>query len=894
MRGLKAPVGAGSAGKLRDRIRAGLKALGGAGNVAGEERAGLTLDEPRFRAPGPAATERFLLFAPLMLLGMFGAASCFSTVFHIDVDVRAMSLAIAGLSVGVTAIFISKYARVLLIALGGALAALCLLLWEGLRELILRGAVYTVNTVILTYGGSANIDFLPLPVAEAAEEDARAATTLFALAVLLALALLLGWLLIRKRSALFSFVLTFPFLAVGLAYTLIPHAAALTLIGLFWCFLLLCVAPLRAKDRFAARPARRGAVRRIYVSGGGSALRVTALSLIPIVALCLLVTALAFPEGTYKRPRVVSELRSDIINGRIGFALFRGGGVAGRTNRVDLRHVGSPRYKNETALRVKSTKTSSDYLKGFVGSVYTETGWEQLPDTYTQQLTLLTDETAPQNYAATLYRLFGLGDDAQDLPARLRGSSYELTVENVKMNPRCIYAPYGLSSTPGALAGVEFVSDAFLRSSDGVFGTERYTLDAVSSPLFNVYYGFPDWEEGEYWQEFWKWLSPELRAFFEEQSRYAEFARERYTALPEDVRATMEAYLAEHGLDPARSAGDDVADFVLELIWQVQSENEYTLSPGLTPEDRDFIEYFLYENHRGYCVHFATAVTVLLRAADIPARYVEGFVVSPDDPRDEGGWVNIADDRAHAWVEVYVNGAGWLPVEATPSRESGVTVPMQAGALGIPLAQAPVPDLPDRQDSGALSGAAVDIPGGGVAAVASSGAAEAADEGGGAAGSGGGSEGGGAFPAAYRDALIIAAVVAAAAVLAVLAARALRRRRLAGRERAFADADRAKAVLAVYASIDRLLCFAEGRGTFLAKWGGGRGDRAGEERAQRREPVLPEGLMATVMEARFGGRAPSEEALAELRSYANELSERAQKDAGALRRLLGKYVYGLF
>ena len=76
----------------------------------------------------------------------------------------------------------------------------------------------------------------------------------------------------------------------------------------------------------------------------------------------------------------------------------------------------------------------------------------------------------------------------------------------------------------------------------------------------------------------------------------------------------------------------------------------------------------------------------MLRAAGIPARYVEGYVVKQKDYTDKTkiedgniqiGKVNIKDSSAHAWTEVYIKGYGWLPVDFTPGyqeefRASGV------------------------------------------------------------------------------------------------------------------------------------------------------------------------------------------------------------------------------
>ena len=84
----------------------------------------------------------------------------------------------------------------------------------------------------------------------------------------------------------------------------------------------------------------------------------------------------------------------------------------------------------------------------------------------------------------------------------------------------------------------------------------------------------------------------------------------------------------------------------------------------------DPVEDFLIGSKQGYCVQFASALTLLLRAQGIPARYVEGYVAS-DFLRDDsvrGAFIyqqTIRDYNAHAWVEVWFDGIGWVTYEAT-------------------------------------------------------------------------------------------------------------------------------------------------------------------------------------------------------------------------------------
>ena len=104
----------------------------------------------------------------------------------------------------------------------------------------------------------------------------------------------------------------------------------------------------------------------------------------------------------------------------------------------------------------------------------------------------------------------------------------------------------------------------------------------------------------------------------------------------------------------------------------------YDLDVPAMEAGEDFAAHFLSEG-RGYCVHFATTAALLLRMNGVPARYVSGYTadITP------GEATAVPDYAAHAWVEIYLDGYGWYPVEVTPGGgETGAAValpPEQAG-----------------------------------------------------------------------------------------------------------------------------------------------------------------------------------------------------------------------
>lgn len=94
----------------------------------------------------------------------------------------------------------------------------------------------------------------------------------------------------------------------------------------------------------------------------------------------------------------------------------------------------------------------------------------------------------------------------------------------------------------------------------------------------------------------------------------------------------------------------------------------YSKDTSILPEGRDFVDYFLFDEKKGSCSYYATALTVMARITGIPARYVEGFVVPYSQSSD--GYTEVFNSDAHAWVELYLDGVGWVTFDPTPGNSS--------------------------------------------------------------------------------------------------------------------------------------------------------------------------------------------------------------------------------
>jgi transglutaminase-like putative cysteine protease len=123
---------------------------------------------------------------------------------------------------------------------------------------------------------------------------------------------------------------------------------------------------------------------------------------------------------------------------------------------------------------------------------------------------------------------------------------------------------------------------------------------------------------------------------------------------------------------------------------------------------------FLTRTKAGYCQHFAGAMAAMLRMLGIPSRVAVGFTSgTPED----GTWV-VTDHNAHAWVEVWFEGQGWIPFDPTPGRgtlggeysfASGsqeAVARLRRGELGSSTTPTTPPRIPDAADLAGATGSA--------------------------------------------------------------------------------------------------------------------------------------------------------------------------------------------
>jgi transglutaminase-like putative cysteine protease len=131
----------------------------------------------------------------------------------------------------------------------------------------------------------------------------------------------------------------------------------------------------------------------------------------------------------------------------------------------------------------------------------------------------------------------------------------------------------------------------------------------------------------------------------------------RSLRLPDDSNPRTAAFAAE-----LRRKHPDNRNLVAAVLAMFRNENfVYTLSPPLLGAQP--VDEFLFDTRRGFCEHYASAFTVLMRAAGIPARVVTGYLGGEVNP--VGGYVLVRQADAHAWAEIWLENIGWIRVDPT-------------------------------------------------------------------------------------------------------------------------------------------------------------------------------------------------------------------------------------
>lgn len=262
--------------------------------------------------------------------------------------------------------------------------------------------------------------------------------------------------------------------------------------------------------------------------------------------------------------------------------------------------------------------------------------------------------------------------------------------ETVYLRGATFRAYTGTTWTPGSPAEVKVAQDGVMPTYFSSDVLRDYVTLAIKPAVNMGFTVFNAWEpmsvnglksayradaDGNVWAQ----KAINRNATYEVISRWPRYSAEQIRAIPDIPPGDgFEPYLVLPETVPDRVGrrAEQVAagaahpyDKALAVERYLQGL-PYELNTPPTPSGQDFVDYFLFELEEGYCVYSASAMVVLLRELGIPARLVEGFALPPSAQYTEDAsgkrTYSVLNSMAHAWVEAYFTGYGWVTFDPTP------------------------------------------------------------------------------------------------------------------------------------------------------------------------------------------------------------------------------------
>lgn len=315
------------------------------------------------------------------------------------------------------------------------------------------------------------------------------------------------------------------------------------------------------------------------------------------------------------------------------------GGISGG----ELGKVDSIKYSGEKMFKVYMDKDSNNvYLKGYVGNYYYGNRWEELG---------IGDINAYERYA----------DYVPNGYEKIISNDFEYILQNV-----------GIDS----LKNMEIL---YMKGSKDYKMYPYYSDIEIPDYLYSIVPA-PTLQNTVKYMYFSEDTENILEMFhMEGDSDYyeAEFFMDKSMEVPDNIEQLFNELFGDDMLriDYLNSDSAHIERCIRNIRKYLADNTFYTLKPGKLGSGKDYVEEFLVDKKKGYCTAYASAATLMFRYCGIPARYVEGYVITTKDQnraRETDGKIvfELEDSAAHAWTEIYISGVGFIPIEVTPGYYS--------------------------------------------------------------------------------------------------------------------------------------------------------------------------------------------------------------------------------
>lgn len=411
----------------------------------------------------------------------------------------------------------------------------------------------------------------------------------------------------------------------------------------------------------------------------GTARRLTWLNGEISAALLIFLMILALLFSGFERSQHIESLRQHIAEKVTSYRYAPEEETEGQPG-GDLNRADSIHYSGKTVLTIETPNAFAMYLRGYSGDELKNGKWQPLSaEAYFHDYSL----TGPWVRSSYFSPAISLGQ-LLDLKWQVQTTQYEngerktvtlprypVTIHNELAWSDVMYAPYEVSAESKGLRRADLSQEGL--KAEGLKGKRTYEL-TVYQPLTKDYGSI---SAKSFIGEDAPYNSLYEDAFAPTEKVYGAFVKENELTVPKEYAEYLEP-LAKAVVGSSREPGE-----VIRRIRSYFNTNfAYSLELEKNPTGADPFLHFL-STRTGYDAHFATLAALLLREAGLPARYAEGYLVTDElassVPKEEDVVLQVPDSASHAWVELYMDGVGWVPLEMTPGFYESKGAPSGAG-----------------------------------------------------------------------------------------------------------------------------------------------------------------------------------------------------------------------
>lgn len=599
----------------------------------------------------------------IAFIGLFGTVFSFITMFNIDVNTHSLVIYLVAFFILFS--IISLLPDKFLLTIFPILLIFLYIFKDYIQEVTLGFKIVSnhIADVVSSAGIWTKYNSIPNDIVS------YEYTTIFLKFCVFLLSGLICLFTIKVQSCVMGFILTFPFLECGIYFGAIPKYTYCFMVISYWIALL---SMTFSGCRKTTKNKQAGFVRigNSFFAKSDCNFKISEKVGICTIIMCLICAILSssiVSISNYQRSDNINSIRNDVKDtienfsfddasyyiSRLGnmFTSNSNGNFNGTLGQKD-----TITHKGEEKLLLYTTEIPSNdiYLKSYVGSIYTSRSWDILQNS---------------EYKTSIFDTF---KDAQIYPQTLANSllqdmysSYKVTILPTNKKTKTTLLPY-FSKLDGSFS---YVNDTTIKANDN----SKYSFDILKISSEDIILSLNG--------------IPTPNNFNNDE--YRKFVNQHYLTIDDnsnmkEVKEIFQQYLGTYNLDfDTFNATADIYTKIDYIKLFLCSNYDYTLSPGKTPLDKDYVLYFLKECQKGYCSHFASSGVILCRMLDIPARYVEGYYISQSnfssnaevitEDSNSNYKLSVKDDIAHAWTEIYIDNIGWINVDFTPGFNGNPT-----------------------------------------------------------------------------------------------------------------------------------------------------------------------------------------------------------------------------